>query len=75
MTVIIWTATIASLVAVVLNVYRHRLCFAIWLGTNLTWAMVDYAHGIAGQALLQLVYAGLSVWGFVSWRNRGQQIE
>ncbi len=69
MTVAIWITTVASLVAVVLNIRKHRACFAIWLVTNLSWTTIDFAHGIYGQAFLQTIYAGLSVWGLIEWRR------
>ena len=69
MDTVIWATAIASIVAVVLNVRKNRACFAIWLGTNLSWSVIDFAHEIYGQAFLQAIYAGLSVWGLVEWRR------
>ncbi len=65
----IWITAVASLIAVVLNIRKHRACFAIWLVTNLSWTVIDFRHGIYGQACLQAVYAGLSVWGLLQWRR------
>ena len=73
MDAVIWTTTVASLIAVVLNIRKHRVCFAIWLGTNLSWAVIDFTHKIYGQAFLQAIYAGLSVWGLIEWRRGGNQ--
>ena len=69
----IWFTTAASLIAVILNIRKHRACFAIWLGTNLSWKVIDFTHEIYGQALLQLTYAGLSVWGLLEWRRGSNQ--
>lgn len=64
----LWGLTAASIAGVVLNIRRRRACFAIWLGTNATWAGVDFAHGLPAQGTLMLVYAGLAVWGWCAWK-------
>jgi len=63
-----WAIAAASLAGVVLNIYKHRACFALWLASNSAWAVVDFAHGLPAQGTLQVVYAGLSVWGWRKWR-------
>lgn len=66
-----WTWALAglSLVGVVLNIRKHRACFAIWTGTNATWSAVDFAAGLPAQGCLMAVYAGLAVWGWIAWRK------
>ncbi len=73
MNIVIWITAVASLVAVILNIRRHRVCFGIWLATNLSWMVIDFTHGVYGQAFLQAVYAGLSVWGLIEWRRDRDQ--
>ena len=70
MDVLYWLVSAAALLAVWLNIHRHVACFYIWAGTNATWAVVDYAHGIHAQATLQVVYFALSLWGIRSWTRR-----
>ena len=60
----------ASLVAVLLNIRKHRACFAIWAVTNAVWTYADLLHGLPAQAALQLCYFTLSLHGFWSWRER-----
>jgi nicotinamide riboside transporter PnuC len=62
-----WFVAAASLFATWLNIRKVRLCFAIWFVTNVTWAAIDFVHGLPAQALLMLTYAGLAVWGWLSW--------
>jgi nicotinamide riboside transporter PnuC len=64
-----WIITIAALVGTIANIKRHRWCFAVWLVTNCAWAAVDYGAGLYSQAALMAVYAGLSVWGWCSWKQ------
>ena len=50
-----WVLTIASIVGVVLNIKKHRLCFLIWAITNFMWAIVDYQAGLYAQSALFLL--------------------
>lgn len=65
-----WLTAAASLVAVWLNIRKHRACFAIWAITNAVWAYVDLRHGLPAQAALQMCYFALSLHGYSSWRER-----
>ncbi len=65
-----WLVAGASLFATWLNIRKVRLCFAIWLVTNLTWAAYDFTHHLPAQGVLMTVYAGLAVWGWFAWRKR-----
>ena len=68
--IVTWTTAVASLFAVVLNIKKHPGCFAIWLTTNMTWAIVDFTKGIVAQAALQGAYAALSYYGLVTWLEK-----
>jgi nicotinamide riboside transporter PnuC len=60
---------VLSLVGVILNIKKKRVCFVIWLFTNASWCIVDAIHGIWTQSFLMLVYTGLAVWGIIEWRK------
>ncbi len=64
-----WLTAATSLAGVILNVRKHRLCFALWLPANLLWCGIDLYCGIYPQAGLQALYAGLSLWGLWEWRK------
>lgn len=68
-----WLLAVASLVGVVLNIQHRRACFAVWLVTNSCWVVVDVVHEVYAQAVLQTVYAGLSVWGLILWKRQHEQ--
>jgi len=48
--------TLLSLVGVVLNIKKKRICFIIWAITNLSWAIVDFKANLPAQGVLFLVY-------------------
>lgn len=62
-----WLVAAASLLATWLNVRGQVASFWIWTATNATRAAVDFAHDLAAQACLHLVYVGLAVWGIRRW--------
>ncbi len=62
-----WGLAIASLVGVILNIYKMKSCFIIWAVTNLLWAAVDFYYGIYAQAALFMVYFGLAIFGMIKW--------
>lgn len=63
-----WALAALSLLGVVLNIRKDRRCFALWTGTNATWAAVDWCRGLPAQAALMAVYAALAVYGWRAWR-------
>ncbi len=65
----IWILAGASLIGVILNIKKNRLCFVIWIGTNFTWTIVDFYKGIPAQGVLFLVYGCLAVWGILAWKK------
>jgi nicotinamide riboside transporter PnuC len=62
-----WALAALSLLGVWLNIRKDRRCFALWVGTNATWAVVDLRAGLPAQALLMSVYAAMAVWGWLAW--------
>ena len=65
-----WLAALLSLVGVILNIRRHRACFAIWTLTNLAWLVIDAHAGIYAQSLLHGAYLALAVYGWFSWKEK-----
>ena len=64
-----WFVAALSLIATVANVKKQRWCFAVWMLTNLVWAVYDWRIGAHAQSLLFSAYFVISAWGFVSWRE------
>ncbi len=65
-----WIVAAFSLVGVVLNVYKKRLCFVIWAGTNFAWMVIDFKEGIPAQGVLMGLYFGLALWGLWRWGRK-----
>ncbi|MBG0777652.1 MAG: nicotinamide mononucleotide transporter [Desulfovibrionaceae bacterium] len=65
-----WLFTALSILGVVLNVRKDRRCFPVWIVANVGWVVTNLRHGIYSQAVLFVVYTGLSVWGYVAWSRK-----
>jgi nicotinamide riboside transporter PnuC len=68
-----WLLTAASIMGVVLNNYRRRECFIIWIVANSSWMLYDWSIGAREQAVMFAVYLILSVWGFFQWGERKER--
>jgi len=66
-----WAVTGLSLIGVVLNIKKKRLCFIVWTITNLAWCVIDFRSGLPEQGWLFVGYTVLSVWGWFKWGKNG----
>ena len=64
-----WVVAGVSLVGVVLNIFKRRCCFLVWIFTNGAWCWYDFSIEAFAQSGLVFVYLGLSVWGFFKWQG------
>lgn len=61
--------TIISIIGVILNIYKRRECFAVWIITNGSWAIYDFSIGAWEQGILFTVYFTLAIWGLLAWKK------
>lgn len=66
----IWIITIMAIAGVVLNVKKRIEGFYFWTISNIGFVAVDFNAGLYAQAVLFVVYTGLSVWGIIEWRKK-----
>jgi nicotinamide riboside transporter PnuC len=70
MTIFLWVIMGLSLAGTILNVKKKRICFILWGISNAVWVVVDFQKGIPQQAILQVVYLLISIWGLIEWRDK-----
>ena len=63
----IWLLTVISLIGVVLNIQKNPWCFVLWIGTNATWACIDFYHGLPEQGAMFVIYFLLAIYGLIKW--------
>jgi len=64
---LIWILTAISLIGVWLNIRKNPWCFVLWIGTNGSWAAIDFYNGLPEQGVMFVVYLILSIYGLVKW--------
>lgn len=63
-------ATVLSLIYIVLAVNNKAICFVFGLIASLVWGYVSmYSYNLLFDAILQIFYVGMSVYGLYLWRN------
>ena len=67
---LMWVVTGLSVLGTILNIKKKKICFAIWLFTNLAWLAYDLSIRSWPQAGLFGVYGGLAIWGIISWGRK-----
>lgn len=70
-TKLMWLLTIISLVGNVLNSFRVKWCFAIWILCNITWLIIDANKGIYSRMTLDAVQTVFCFIGFHEWSKHG----
>ncbi|MBU0479088.1 nicotinamide mononucleotide transporter family protein [bacterium] len=69
MWIITWSMTLLSIIGVILNIKKKRICFVLWSITNVSWCIYDFTIQAYAQSFLFLVYLGLSIWGIFEWKK------
>lgn len=63
-------ATLLSIVYIVLAVSNQSICFVFGLLASLVWGYVSlYTYNLLFDALLQIFYVGMSIYGLYLWRK------
>ena len=66
----LWIMTCIALIGAYLNVKQLRIGFGVWIVSNTGMVIGNLLLGIYPMTLLFLVYLGLSIAGWVSWKNK-----
>lgn len=61
--------TVLSIIGVILNIRKMRICFYIWAFTNASWMVIDFYKEVYAQSALFFVYFVLAIWGIYKWRK------
>ena len=59
-----------AVAGVILNNYRMRACFVIWLVSNASSAGIHLYSGLWSMAIRDLVFLCLAVHGWVMWSRK-----
>jgi hypothetical protein len=62
-----WILTFIGIAGVILNIYKNRWGFFLWMISNAFWVFIDFKKGLPEQSFLFMVYFVTSVWGWIYW--------
>jgi nicotinamide riboside transporter PnuC len=62
-----WVLSLASLVGVILNIYKRKECFYLWSVTNGLWIVYTWHRGAYPLTALFGAYFILALWGIWRW--------
>lgn len=60
---------VLSLWGAVLNIYKDRAGFLLWIIANLGWIAWAVAHGAWSQVPMWLAFTGTAWWGWRKWSS------
>ncbi len=64
-----WTATCIALAGVLLNNWRIRWCFAVWLASNSLSCLLHVHAGMWALSFRDLAFLALAVHGWMAWKR------
>jgi nicotinamide riboside transporter PnuC len=70
--IVSWFLTALSITGAALNVKKLRISFVYYTVANIGWICVNLYYGIYSQAVLFVVFTGLSIWGWLEWGRIGK---
>lgn len=70
----IWAITIVSIIGVILNIYKNRWGFVLWMISNSCWIYIDFQKGIPEQSVLFIVYFFAALWGWIFWSKSEERV-
>lgn len=67
---LMWVVTLAAICGALLNARQKVSGFYVWIVTNTCLVAYNVYQTQYAQAVLFLVYTGISVVGIISWRKQ-----
>jgi len=58
-----------SIIGVILNIYKIKEGFIVWMFTNVSWIIIDFYEGLYEQIPIFIVFTGSCIWGYRKWDN------
>ena len=59
--------SILSIVGAVMNVYKIRIGFLLWIASNIGWTFWDIHIGAYGQIPIWITFTIISAFGYIYW--------
>ena len=63
-------AAVLAISGVVLNNYKNRTCFVLWMVSNAAFAGIHYGLDLRSAIFRDVVFFGLAIHGFIMWSKK-----
>lgn len=67
-----WILLAFSIWGVILNNYKDKRCFIVWLFTNGFWALYFFSYGLYAPMTQQLIFFVLAIHGLWEWKKEAK---
>ena len=67
MSIFLWSIVVLGIVGMILNVYKKKSCFVIWVITNTVWIVRNYRIGEYEQSAAYIIMLAFTIWGYIKW--------
>lgn len=64
-----WAGTILMFGGSVVNIYKHKSCWPLWIIGGLAIIYQSLVIGSWNLVVLQALYQPLNIWGWWQWKN------
>lgn len=64
-----WTGTILMLLGSIINIYKHTLCWPVWIVAGICLIYQAVLLDTWNIAALQLIYLPLNIYGWKQWSS------
>jgi nicotinamide mononucleotide transporter len=69
MIIVGWTATIISIIGIILNARKNILCWPVWLTSNILWIIYFIPSMDMPSIILWVVFSMFNVYGWMQWKK------
>ena len=67
-----WIITSLSVAGTILNIYKNRWGWVLWMIANAAWVVIDLKKGIPAQAVCFAFFFITAVWGWFQWSKEAK---
>jgi nicotinamide riboside transporter PnuC len=72
--ILIYLITSLSLLGTYLNIKKNKLCFIIWIVTNVSFAIINMYIDMYSQSAVFIIFAILSIYGYLKWKEEDETV-
>ncbi len=64
-----WIGTVTLFGGSLLSIWKHKLCWHLWIIGGICLGYQAYVYGLTNMLLVQILYMPLNVWGLKQWNK------